>query len=64
MARGRLLLALLSEEKTWRTRTQDCLRSAIQVNGWMVPAGVMCSSRSWLINSHLAPIWRASCAGL
>ena len=50
--------------ETGRTRTQDCLRSAIQVNGWMVPAGVMCSSRSWLINSHLVPIWRASCAGL
>ena len=49
---------------TGRTRIQDCLRSAIQVNGWMAPAGVMCSSRSWLINSHLVPIWRASCAGL
>jgi hypothetical protein len=24
----------------------------------------MCSSRSWLIKGHLAPSWRASCAGL
>jgi hypothetical protein len=63
MARGRLLLALLSGEEGW-TRTQDCLRSAIQVNGWMVPAGVMRSSRAWPINSHLAPTSRASCAGL
>ena len=47
-----------------RTGTQDCLRSAIQVNGWMVPAGVQCSSRSWLISSHPGPTWRASCAGL
>ncbi len=31
---------------------QDCLRSAIHVNGCIAPAGVMCSSRSWLINSH------------
>lgn len=43
---------------------QDCLRSAIQVNGWVAPAGVMCSSRSWLTMSHLAPSWRASWAGL
>jgi len=50
--------------KTGRTGTQDCLRSAIQVNGWMVPAGVMCSSRSWLSSSHLAPTWQAICAGL
>ena len=45
-------------------RTQNCLRSTTQVNGWMVPAGVTCSSRSWLISSHLAPTWRASCTGL
>jgi hypothetical protein len=47
-----------------RTRAQDCRRSATQVNGWMMPAGVMCSSRSWLISSHLAPNCRASCHGL
>jgi hypothetical protein len=62
MARGRLLLAAFREDRVNRTR--DCLRSATQVNGWMVLAGVMCSSRSWLIKGHSVPIWRASCAAL
>src|SRR6266702_4407506 len=46
---------------------KDCLRSVIQVNGWMAPAGVMCSSRSWLVSSHpgagLAGQFRRAVAG-
>jgi hypothetical protein len=53
MARDGLLLAAFRGDG--RASTQDCLRSVIQVNGWMAPAGVRCSSRSRLTMRQLAP---------
>jgi hypothetical protein len=47
-----------------QNRNQACFRSATQVKGWMTPAGVMCSSRSWLMTRHSPPSSAVTCAGL
>jgi hypothetical protein len=62
MARGWLLLALPPGRKA-RPEGQGCLRRVIQVNGWMVPARVVCSFRPWPVSSHLALSQRPSGAG-
>jgi hypothetical protein len=38
-----------------QNRNRACFRSATQVKGWLIPAGVMCSSRFWLMTRHSPP---------
>jgi hypothetical protein len=47
-----------------QNRNRACFRSATRVKGWMTPAGVMCSSRSWLMTRHSPPSPAVTCAGL